>query len=85
MANVRDERAMANPARELERKTMGVAIQAALEALTPRERMVFELKHYQGPQAAHHRRDALHHRGDGEEHTVPRDEGNCGRGWRRLG
>jgi RNA polymerase sigma-70 factor (ECF subfamily) len=48
MANVQDERAMANPARELERKSMGAAIQSALEELTPRERMVFELKHYQG-------------------------------------
>ena len=48
MANVQDERAMANPARELERKNMNIAIQAALEKLTPRERTVFELKHYQG-------------------------------------
>jgi RNA polymerase sigma-70 factor (ECF subfamily) len=48
MANVQDERAMANPARELERKTMNHAIQAALDMLTPRERTVFELKHYQG-------------------------------------
>jgi RNA polymerase sigma-70 factor (ECF subfamily) len=48
MANVQDERAMANPARELERKNMGAAIQEALGELTPRERMVFELKHYQG-------------------------------------
>ena len=48
MASVQDERASANPARELARKTMGVAIQSALDELTPRERMVFELKHYQG-------------------------------------
>jgi RNA polymerase sigma-70 factor (ECF subfamily) len=48
MANVQDERSMANPARELERKNMGAAIQSALDELTPRERMVFELKHYQG-------------------------------------
>jgi RNA polymerase sigma-70 factor (ECF subfamily) len=48
MANVQDERSMANPARELERKSMGAAIQSALDELTPRERMVFELKHYQG-------------------------------------
>jgi len=48
MANVSDERAMANPARELERKDMGERIMAALTKLTPRERMVFELKHYQG-------------------------------------
>jgi RNA polymerase sigma-70 factor (ECF subfamily) len=48
MASVQDERAMANPARELDRKNMGIAIQSALDELTPRERMVFELKHYQG-------------------------------------
>jgi RNA polymerase sigma-70 factor (ECF subfamily) len=48
MASVQDERASANPARELERKTMNAAIQSALNELTPRERTVFELKHYQG-------------------------------------
>lgn len=48
MANVQDNRAGANPGRELERKTQHAAIQGALGELTPRERMVFELKHYQG-------------------------------------
>jgi RNA polymerase sigma-70 factor (ECF subfamily) len=48
MANLTDGRASANPARELERKTMNASIQAALDELTPRERTVFELKHYQG-------------------------------------
>jgi RNA polymerase sigma-70 factor (ECF subfamily) len=48
MANVTDDRAMANPARELERKVMSQRIQEALDKLTPRERTVFELKHYQG-------------------------------------
>jgi RNA polymerase sigma-70 factor (ECF subfamily) len=48
LSNVSDERAMANPARELERKQMGVSINEALDKLTPRERTVFELKHYQG-------------------------------------
>ena len=48
LANLTDGRASANPARELERKTMNVAIQSALGELTPRERTVFELKHYQG-------------------------------------
>ncbi len=48
MANVQDDRAGANPGRELERKTQHAAIQEALGELTPRERMVFELKHYQG-------------------------------------
>lgn len=48
MANLQDDRATANPARELERKNMNIAIKAALDSLTPRERTVFELKHYQG-------------------------------------
>jgi RNA polymerase sigma-70 factor (ECF subfamily) len=48
MANISDDRAMSNPGRELERKRMGERILAALDKLTPRERMVFELKHYQG-------------------------------------
>ncbi len=48
MANLSDDRATANPARELDRKNMNAAIQSALDSLTPRERTVFELKHYQG-------------------------------------
>src|SRR5215469_3158431 len=48
MANISDERAMSNPGRELDRKVMSERINAALDKLTPRERMVFELKHYQG-------------------------------------
>ena len=48
LANLTDGRASANPARELERKGMNEAIQSALDELTPRERTVFELKHYQG-------------------------------------
>jgi RNA polymerase sigma-70 factor (ECF subfamily) len=48
LANISDDRAMSNPARELERKVMGERIKEALDKLTPRERMVFELKHYQG-------------------------------------
>lgn len=46
--NVSDERASANPDRELSRKYLGEKILSALDKLTPRERMVFELKHYQG-------------------------------------
>lgn len=46
--NVSDDRASANPDRELNRKFLGDRILAALDELTPRERMVFELKHYQG-------------------------------------
>ncbi|HEV2620079.1 MAG TPA: sigma-70 family RNA polymerase sigma factor, partial [Acidobacteriaceae bacterium] len=48
MANITDDRSMANPERELDRKLMGVSINQALDKLTPRERTVFELKHYQG-------------------------------------
>lgn len=48
MANVEDERSTANPDRELVRKHQSAAIQSALAELTPRERTVFELKHYQG-------------------------------------
>jgi RNA polymerase sigma-70 factor, ECF subfamily len=48
MANISDERAMSNPGRELDRKVMSERINAALDKLTPRERTVFELKHYQG-------------------------------------
>ena len=48
LSNVSDDRSMANPDRELERKFLGEKIKAALDTLTPRERMVFELKHYQG-------------------------------------
>lgn len=48
LSNVSDDRPGANPARELDRKLLAAKINAALETLTPRERMVFELKHYQG-------------------------------------
>ena len=48
MANVQDDRSTADPDRELERKHQNAAIQSALGELTPRERTVFELKHYQG-------------------------------------
>ncbi len=48
LAGVSDDRSFSNPARELDRKVLAECIQAALDKLTPRERMVFELKHYQG-------------------------------------
>jgi len=48
MANITDDRAMANPAKELDRRVMSLQIGEALDKLTPRERTVFELKHYQG-------------------------------------
>jgi RNA polymerase sigma-70 factor, ECF subfamily len=48
LASVSDNRSFSNPAKELDRKVLGQKIQGALVKLTPRERMVFELKHYQG-------------------------------------
>jgi RNA polymerase sigma-70 factor, ECF subfamily len=48
LTNVSDQRASANPDKELNRKFLGMRIREALDKLTPRERMVFELKHYQG-------------------------------------
>jgi RNA polymerase sigma-70 factor, ECF subfamily len=48
MANITDDRSMANPAKELDRRVMSLQIGEALDKLTPRERTVFELKHYQG-------------------------------------
>jgi RNA polymerase sigma-70 factor (ECF subfamily) len=48
LSNVSDQRPSANPDHELTRKFLGERILSALDQLTPRERMVFELKHYQG-------------------------------------
>src|SRR5437870_7998789 len=48
LSSVSDDRAFSNPAKELDRKVLAGRIQEALGKLTPRERMVFELKHYQG-------------------------------------
>ncbi len=45
---VSDNRAAANPERDLLRREVGGYISKALTKLTPRERMVFELKHYHG-------------------------------------
>jgi len=44
----RESRVAADPERYLMGKEIGRRINAALEFLSPRERMVFELKHYQG-------------------------------------
>jgi RNA polymerase sigma-70 factor (ECF subfamily) len=45
---VPDGRPGADPERDLMRRELGTRIGRALERLTPRERMVFELKHYHG-------------------------------------
>ena len=43
-----DERPGADPERDLMRRELGGRISRAMTKLTPRERMVFELKHFQG-------------------------------------
>ncbi|HEY7351548.1 MAG TPA: sigma-70 family RNA polymerase sigma factor [Terriglobales bacterium] len=48
LAQVADGRSGADPEKDLMRRELGGKITRALEKLTPRERMVFELKHYQG-------------------------------------
>ena len=48
LAQVADGRSGANPERDLMRRELGGRITRALDKLTPRERMVFELKHYHG-------------------------------------
>jgi len=45
---VPDGRSGADPERDLMRRELGAYIAKALQKLTPRERMVFELKHYHG-------------------------------------
>src|SRR5947207_896187 len=48
LERVPDGRAAANPERDLMRRELGTRITSALDRLTPRERMLFELKHYHG-------------------------------------
>src|SRR5258706_7955331 len=48
LERVADVRPGADPERDLMRRELGAQIGRALDKLTPRERMVFELKHYQG-------------------------------------
>lgn len=48
MDTFQEFRAAANPERELLSRELRVRIEAVLSDLTPRERMVFELRHYQG-------------------------------------
>ena len=45
---VRDERTGSNPDRSLAQRELARCIGAALNRLSPRERVVFEMKHYQG-------------------------------------
>lgn len=46
--SVEEDRAIGDPERRLRNQQLGTRILNALEDLTPRERMVFELRHYQG-------------------------------------
>jgi RNA polymerase sigma-70 factor (ECF subfamily) len=46
--SVEEDRAIGDPERRLRNQQLGTRIVNALEDLTPRERMVFELRHYQG-------------------------------------
>lgn len=48
MEHVEEDAAESNPERTLWNRQLKGRIQAALRDLTPRERMVFELRHYQG-------------------------------------
>jgi len=48
-----EESAGANPERVTWNRQLGERIDCALEELTPRERMVFELRHYQGLRLRH--------------------------------
>jgi RNA polymerase sigma-70 factor, ECF subfamily len=46
--DIADSHPGSNPERELQRREIRTRVTHALRKLTPRERMVFELKHYQG-------------------------------------
>ena len=48
MNDFEEEAAHADPERNMWNRQLGRRIEGALEGLTPRERMVFELRHYQG-------------------------------------
>ena len=48
LEQVPDERAGASPEQDLMRRELGKRIARALTKLNPRERMVFEMKHYEG-------------------------------------
>ncbi len=48
MDQVAEEAAHADPERHLWNRQLGSRITGCLESLTPRERLVFELRHYQG-------------------------------------
>ena len=57
MNDFEEEAAHADPERNMWNRQLSGRIEGALSGLTPRERMVFELRHYQGSTAAQYRRD----------------------------
>jgi len=48
LENLEEESALANPERSLRNRQLQDRIEEGLQELTPRERMVFELRHYEG-------------------------------------
>jgi RNA polymerase sigma-70 factor (ECF subfamily) len=48
LSNVEEKRAEGNPQRQLHSLQLREKIKSVLEGMTPRERMVFEMRHYQG-------------------------------------
>ena len=48
MARLEEEGAHSNPERQMWNRELAGRIDGALSALTPRERTVFELRHYEG-------------------------------------
>jgi RNA polymerase sigma-70 factor (ECF subfamily) len=48
LVNAREERVEGDPERTLLSRELGARIQEVLQGLTPRERTVFELRHYHG-------------------------------------
>jgi len=48
MSDFEDGATQADPERHFRNRQLGLRIEGALDGLTPRERMVFELRHYQG-------------------------------------
>jgi RNA polymerase sigma-70 factor (ECF subfamily) len=68
-----EQRAAANPERNLLGQELGQHIATALNRLSPRERMVFEMKHLSGIEIACYRRHARHVRRDSKEFAVPGD------------
>jgi RNA polymerase sigma-70 factor (ECF subfamily) len=52
-ATLAENRADSDPQRALHSRQIEARIAAAIEALTPRERLIFEMRHYQGMRLKH--------------------------------